>query len=148
MILRTVVEVEADTQCEHVFALDHRFVVQTGIRQSRLGHLRNVRNDHVEIFQVQLPDRVERCETRFPKVLFGNGVLVEDYRCTRLEPFAVRLQCRRVHCDQYVAEVARVELSFGSEVHLESGYTRYGTLRGADFGGIVGECRDSVAEQG
>lgn len=55
MILWTVVEVEADTQCEHVFALDHRFVVQTGIRQSRLGHLRNVRNDYVEIFQVQAP---------------------------------------------------------------------------------------------
>ncbi len=147
VVLGTVVDIEADAQCEHVLALDDRLVVEARRSQGLLGHGRDVGYDDVVLFESQLGDGIERRESGFADVLLGERVAVDDDRGSLLEPFAVGFECRRVHGYQHIAIVARVELAVVAEVNLESGNARYGSLRGADFGGIVGECGDSVAEQ-
>ena len=145
--LRPVEQVEADTQCEHVFALGHALVVEAGFPERVARHRGDAGDYYVVLVEFQLGDGVERGEARLFEVVFGDRIAVDDDRRSRFEPFAVGLERCGVHRYQHVAVVAGIQFPVAAEVNLESRYARYGTLRRADFGGVVGEGRDPVPEQ-
>ena len=147
VVFRTVEEPETDAQCEHVLALDDRLVVESGLLECLARHRGDVGDDHVVLVEFQLLDGIERGESGLLEVLLGDRVSVDDHRGARLEPFAVGLECRGVHGDQYVAIVTGVQFAVVAEVYLESRYAGDGTLRSSNFGGVVGEGRDAVSQQ-
>ena len=147
VILRAVEEPEADAQCEHVLALDDRLVVESRLLERLARHRGDVGHDDVVLVESQLGDRVGRGESGLSEVLLGDRVAVDDDRGAALEPFAVGLQGRGIHRHQHVAVVAGVQLAVVAEVYLESRDARDGSLRGADFGGVVGEGRDAVSHE-
>ena len=147
MVFGTVVYPEADAQCKHVLALDHRFVVKLHVGQRLAGHGRDVGRHDIIVRQSKLLDRIERCEARLADVILGKRVAVEDDRRTRFEPLAIGLQRRGVHRNQHVAVIARVVDAIRTEMHLKARYARYRTLRSANLGRIVGERRNAVAQQ-
>ena len=145
--LRPVEQVEADTQCEHVFALGHALVVKAGLPERVARHRGDAGDYYVVLVEFQLGDGVERGEARLFEVVFGDRIAVDDDRRSRFEPFAVGLERCGVHRYQHVAVVAGIQFPVAAELNLESRYARHGTLRRADFGGVVGEGRDPVPEQ-
>ena len=147
VILRTVEQPEADAQCEHVLAFDDGFVVQSGLFQRLARHGSDVGNDDVVLVETQFGQRVEGCESRLLEMFFGDRIAVEDDRRARLEPLSVGFECRRVHRHQHVAVIAGIQLAVVAEMYLEARNARNGSLRGADFGGVVGEGRDAVSQQ-
>ena len=147
VVLGAVEQIEADAQCKHVLALDNGFVVESRILERLTRHGGDVGNHDVVFVELEFGQRVERCEAGLLEMFLGDGVSVDDDRSPSLEPFAVGLERRGVHGDQDVAVVAGVESGAVGEVHLETRYACHGSLRGADFGGIVRERRDAVAQQ-
>ena len=147
ILLGTVEHPEADAQRKHVLALGDGLVVQTGLLEGFAGHGRDVGYDDVVLVEIELCQRVKGFETGLLEVLFGDRVAVDDDRGTGLEPFAVGLQGGGIHGHQHVAIVTGVEFAVVSEVDLEAGDAGHRTLRGADFGRIVGKGRGSVTEQ-
>ena len=144
----TVEEVEADAQREHVLALDHGLVVQSGLLERFARHRRDVGDDDVVFVQSELRDRIERGESRFLEMLFGDRIAVDDHRRALLEPFAVGFERCGVHGYEHVAVVAGVEFAVTAEVYLKSRYAGHGSLRRTNFGGVVRKGRDAVSEQG
>ena len=147
VILRTVEQPEADAQCEHVLALDDGLVVESGLFQRLARHGGDVGNDDVVFVELEFCQRIEGCESRLLEMFFGDRIAVEDDRRARLEPLSVGLERRGVHRHQHIAVVTGIQLAVVAEMDLEARNARNGSLRGADFGGVVGEGRDAVSQQ-
>ena len=138
---------EADAQCEHVLALDDGLVVESGLFQRLARHGGDVGNDDVVFVELEFCQRIEGCESRLLEMFFGDRIAVEDDRRARLEPLSVGLERRGVHRHQHIAVVTGIQLAVVAEMDLEARNARNGSLRGADFGGVVGEGRDAVSQQ-
>ena len=143
----TVVDVEADTKCKHILTLNNALVIQTGFSQRLFGHRGNVGNNYIVILQAKLLDGVESCKTGLLNRFLGQRVAVDNYGSTGFQPFSISFKSCGVHCNEHVAIVAGVGYVTATEMKLEARNTCYGALRCADFGGVVGECRDSVTHQ-
>jgi hypothetical protein len=89
-----------------------------------------------------------RVHLGLPKVGLLEVVHVHDQDPARFEIRQVHLQRGRVHRNQGVDGIARrVDLA-APEVDLEPGDTGQRPRGGADLGGVVGEGREVVSEQG
>ena len=133
-----------ESQSKHVLATEYALVVQSAILERLLTQRCNrARNDFA--CYSQFCDRVFGLELGFLKVLSGERVDVDDYCTGRLAELVLRLQCRRVHRDKYVAFVTRCEYLVGSDVYLESRYSGKHSLRSTYVGGVVGEGADVIS---
>ena len=147
VVLGTLEEPETDAQGKHVLALDDGPVVESRLLERLARHGGDVGDDDVVLVELELGNGVRRGESGLLEMLLGERVPVEDYRGAGLEPFAVGLQSRGVHGHQHIAVVTRIEFAAVAEMDLESRDARDGSLRGPDFGGVVGEGRDAVSQQ-
>ena len=143
----TVVDVEADTECKHILTLHNALVIQTGLSQRLFGHRGDVGNYYIVVLQTELLNGVEGCETCLLYRLLGQGVAVDNHGSIGFQPLCVSLQSCGIHRNEHVAIVTRVGYVTATEMKLEARNTCYGALRCADFGGVVGECRNSVTHQ-
>ena len=147
VLLRSMEKIEADAQREHVFALDHRLVVQLHFFEGFARHGRDVGHDEVVPLQSQFRHRIVGRETGLAQIGFRERIAVDNDRRFRFEPPAVGFQRRGVHRYQHVAVVARVDDAPCAEMDLKARYAGYGSLRRANLGGVVGKGRDAVAHE-
>ena len=143
-----IVEPADESECKHVAAFENRFIVHAAVDQAVLHHAGHGTCADAVGVDPHFSPVVGRFEFSLCKVLFTEGVGVDDDGSTGFCKSVLCLQCGSVHGHQHIAEVAGCENLFGTDVHLESAHAGQRALRGTDVSGIVGEGADAVTDGG
>ena len=133
---------------KHVAALEHRLVVHAAVGQTVFHHLGDGACHHAVGVDAHLAQVVVAGKLGLLQVFRTEAVGVDDDGGLRFGKAVLCLQGGGVHGHQHVALVAGGVYLARSDVYLESAHTGERPLRGADVGGIVGECGDAVAYRG
>ena len=146
---RAVEEPAHKAERKHIAALEGSFVVETTVGECCLDE-RSHRHFHYLSTNLGESDFIVRCVggiERFVEVGFLKRIDVDDSHATFLEEFYVLLKRSSVHRNEHIALVAG-SVNPTTNVNLKSRNAIERTLRSANFGRIVGESGDLIANAG
>ena len=148
VLQRTAVDVAGHAEGEHVLALEDGLGVHPAVLEAFAGQGRDRGHDERAVLDPELHEGIVGGEARLLHACLVERILVHEDHRVALAPLGVRLEGRRVHHDQQVAEIARRRYFFAANVNLETGHARDGPVRGADLGRIVRKGREAIAIDG
>ena len=133
-------------QRPHVLAAQ-RILVAKAVRLDRFNRQRrNIESQHLPLGKGAIVQRADRILGLF-QVALGEFAGVDNDQAAGLERIEVGLQRRRVHRHQHIGGIASGIDRGRAEVDLERRDAEQRALRGADFGGEIGESGKVIARQ-
>ena len=148
ILQRAAVDEAGHSEGEHVLALVQCHIVQSAVLEAFLDKPGDRGADYVPVLNVKFFERVSSREARLGQPDFIECVRIDEDSGIPLEPFGIGLQCRRIHCDQHVAEISGSVYLMVSDMDLKTGYSGNRPLRRSDLRRIIRKCRQPVSENG